>query len=58
MSKLLNSAAVGAKTEDDAKEILQTYLSTEPAMVLSHTLETALANKPRALGAGDQFEPR
>lgn len=58
MSNLLNSAAVGIKDGEDAKEILNSYISTEPSMVLSHTLEQALASKPHAPGQGDQFEPR
>ncbi len=61
MSKLLQSAAVGTKSGEDAKEILQTYLETEPSMVLSHapTIEASPQQQPRGMGAGDHLiEPR
>jgi hypothetical protein len=59
MSKLLESAAVGVKGGEEAKEILQSYIATEPAMVLNHTLAMAQASKPKGTGAGDNLiEPR
>ncbi len=59
MSKLLESAAVGAKSGEDAKEILQSYLGTEPSMMLSHAPAAEPAVQPRGMGAGDHLiEPR
>ena len=58
MSDLLSSAAVGSKTGGDAAEILQAYIATTPAMVLSHSLEAQATAQPKGTGAGDQFEPK
>lgn len=60
MSSLLNSTAVGRRSEDDAREILGAYIMQAPEMVLNHTVEAAPAagTKPKGTAAGDQFEPR
>lgn len=59
MSSLLNSTAVGRRSEADAHEILSAYIAQAPAMVLNHTVEAApaAAAKPKGTAAGDQFEP-
>jgi hypothetical protein len=59
MSKLLESAAVGVRKGEEAQEILQSYLATDPEMVLSHAPSTEAESKPKGLGAGDHLiEPR
>lgn len=59
MSELLDSTAVGSKSGEDAKEILQAYVATAPVMVLNHTLAAEVEKRPKGTGAGDQFiEPR
>lgn len=55
MSTLLSQAAVGRKTEDDATEILQAYISTTPAMVLNHTVSARPKGQPKGTGAGDHL---
>jgi len=53
MSKLLNSAAVGQKSGDDAREILDAYIETMPQMFLNHTL--GAEKRPKGTGAGDHL---
>lgn len=57
MSSLLNSAAVGRQSGENAGEILSAYIATNPSMELNHTREAALETKPKGTAVGDQFEP-
>ncbi len=55
MSDLLNSAAVGSRSGEDAQKILQAYITTNPVMAQNHTLQA----EPKGTGAGDKLiEPR
>lgn len=57
MSKLLDTAAVGQRTGEEAREILGAYIATAPLMVLNHT--STLAKQPKGTGAGDHLvEPK
>ncbi|MBI3441778.1 MAG: hypothetical protein HY052_08290 [Proteobacteria bacterium] len=59
MVGVLDRAAVGVISGEEAGEILQAFISTGPAMVFNHTLGALSAQKPRGMGAGDQLiEPR
>lgn len=59
MSSLLNTTAVGRKSGDDAGEILQAYVATNPVMALNRTVEMTAAAQPKGTGAGDKLiEPR
>ena len=60
MSSLLQSTAVGRRSEEDAHEILSAYIAQAPSMVLNHTVEAAqnLGQAPKGTAAGDQFEPK
>ena len=57
MSSLLNSAAVGRQSGENAGEILSAYIATNPSMELNHTREASLETKPKGTAVGDQFEP-
>lgn len=57
MSQLLSKTAVSCLDAKDSQEILQEYLNTQPAMVLSHT--QSLQKQPAGTGAGDHLiQPR
>ncbi|MDE1151829.1 MAG: hypothetical protein PW788_04750 [Micavibrio sp.] len=59
MSNLLNSTAVGRKSGEDAGEILQAYVATNPMMALNRTMETTPGAQPKGTAAGDKLiEPR
>jgi len=59
MSSLLNTTAVGRKSGDDAGEILQAYVATNPVMALNRTIEMTASAQPKGTGAGDKLiEPR
>ena len=59
MSTLLETTAVGRKSGDDAGEILQAYVATNPVMALNRTIEVAATAQPKGTGAGDKLiEPR
>ncbi len=48
---ILNEAAVGSRSGEDAGKILQAYIATTPAMVLNHTISAAPDVKPRVAAA-------
>lgn len=54
-SKLLETAAVARRSNDEAGEILGAYISTNPTMALNHTQEVAAAAQPK--GAGGAVDP-
>lgn len=59
MSELLSRAAVGCLNGDEATEILQEYLKTQPEMVLSVHPAAGLQKQPSGTGAGDKLiQPR
>jgi len=52
----LNRAAVSALDKEDAGEVLQAYLNTEPEMVLSVHQTAGLAKQPQGSGAVDPMK--
>lgn len=54
-SALLNTAAVARRSGDEAGEILQHYIATNPNMAQNHTAEPAVAAVPK--GTGGAVDP-
>lgn len=57
MSSLLNSVAVGRRKDEEAGELLQAYIDTQPEMAFTHSAAPKAGAQPRGASAGDSIDP-